>query len=47
MRVEFVATEKRSEAKAKMPWATIITKVYGGYKGFESIHDYESWNNQK
>ena len=47
MRKEFIVTTKRSEAIEKCPWASKIKKVVGGYQCFESITDYEIWNNQK
>lgn len=47
MKTATIETEKRAEAKKEMPWATKIVKVCGGYKGFESINDYEIWRNQK
>jgi len=47
MRKEFIETENRKEAKEECTWASKIVKVVGGYWCFESISDYEIWNNQK
>ena len=46
MRTETI-TGTRKHAKELMPWATVIVKVEGGYKGFESVEDYNVWKNQK
>lgn len=35
------------EAEDMMPWACIIVDVDGGWMGFESRDDYETWSNQK
>lgn len=29
------------------PWASVAVEVEGGYQVFESVSDYETWNNQK
>lgn len=29
------------------PWASVAVEVEGGYMAFESVTDYETWNNQK
>lgn len=29
------------------PWASIAVEVEGGYMAFESVTDYEIWENQK
>ena len=47
MRKEFVQTESRKFAKNACPWASVITKVDGGYMAFESAQDYRAWRNQK
>ena len=47
MKVEFVETGDRADAVEKMPWAARVVKVEGGYKGFESVDDYETWRNQE
>ena len=46
MRTEFVEVKTRKTAIKRMPWASKIVKVEGGYKGFESITDYQTWINQ-
>ena len=46
MRKQFIEGSK-AEAKKACPWASKIVKVLGGYQCFESITDYEVWNNQK
>jgi len=47
MRTEYHTNITRKQAVKLMPWATKIVKVEGGYKGFESISDYETWRKQK
>lgn len=47
MRTESHYDVTRAQAKRLMPWASKIVKVDGGYMGFESIDDYETWRNQK
>ena len=47
MRNEFIPFVTREEAEEKMPLASVIIHVFGGYKGFESLYDYEVWKNQK
>jgi len=47
MRIEIVETKSRYQAKKKCPWAVKVVKVFGGFKCFESITDYEVWKNQK
>lgn len=47
MKKETIQTESRKEAINQMPWAAKIVKVDGGYIGFESIVDYQIWQNQK
>lgn len=47
MRNEFVQTESRKFAKNACPWASVITKVDGGYMAFESTQDYRAWRSQK
>lgn len=47
MKQEFIECNTLKEAYSKCPWASKIVKVYGGYRAFESISDYEIWINQK
>lgn len=47
MRKEMCEVKDRRTAKKRMPWASRIAKVEGGYMGFESINDFKIWNNQK
>lgn len=47
MRTATIECKTRKTAIKKMPWAAKIVKVVGGYKGFESVTDYETWKNQK
>jgi hypothetical protein len=47
MRVVFLEVPTYYAARKAAPWATVIAKVTGGYKAFESIQDYETWRNQK
>lgn len=47
MRTETIYTNSRKEAVKAMPWAVKVIKVDGGYKGFESMSDYETWRNQR
>lgn len=47
MRKQFVTAWTRKGAMIDCPWATKIVKVVDGYMCFESITDYEIWNNQK
>lgn len=47
MKQGFVECKTRRTAVKRMPWAAKIVKVEGGYKGFESIVEYEIWRNQK
>ena len=47
MRTEMHAGVTRKQAVAAMPWACKIRKVCGGYMGWESITDYDTWRNQR
>lgn len=47
MRKEFCEVKTRKTAVKRMPWASKIVKVVGGYVGFESWTDYHIWQNQK
>lgn len=47
MKKQTVETTSRAAAVKAMPWAAKIVKVCGGYMGFESIADYETWKRQK
>ena len=29
------------------PWAAEVVEVEGGWQVFESVYDFETWNNQK
>ena len=46
MRTEIEEVKDRRTAKRRMPWAAVIVKVCGGYKGFESVTDWQIWINQ-
>jgi hypothetical protein len=47
MRQEFIEVKTRKEAVKLAPWATVIKKVDGGYKAYESVADYYIAKNQK
>lgn len=47
MRIEHVPVKTRKTAVNRMPWASKIVKVDGGYTGFESITDYQIWKRNK
>jgi hypothetical protein len=47
MRTETLYNVTRKRAVTAMPWAVKIVKVDGGYKGFESLSDYNTWRKQK
>ena len=47
MRQAFFECKYRYQAVKEMPWAAVIVKVCGGYRGFESVCDYDVWKNQK
>lgn len=47
MRQAFVQVKSKQQAERECPWASKVTKVCGGYICFESITDYQIWNNQK
>jgi hypothetical protein len=46
MRQVFVKCETEDDAAKVCPWAARIVKVEGGYMCFESVTDYETWQNQ-
>ena len=46
MRQQFIQCETREEAEEAAPWAAEIVEVEGGFMAFESITDYDTWNNQ-
>lgn len=46
MRQETIYNVTRKQAVAAMPWAAKIVKVEGGYMGFESVNDYNTWSKQ-
>lgn len=47
MKTQTIETTSRAAAVKSMPWAAKVVKVCGGYKGFESAADYETWKRQK
>lgn len=47
MRTQFVECKSRKEAENECPWSSKIAKVCGGYMCFESVNDYDIWDNQK
>ncbi len=47
MKTQFIENVSRKTAVGCMPWAAKVVKVCGGYKGFASISDYETWVKQK
>lgn len=47
MTTQFVISKNRRDAKRRMAWAAVIVKVDGGYMGFASRADYQTWMNQK
>ena len=47
MKTEFIQTAIRDEAENQAPWAAVIVEVEGGFMAFESVDDYETWENQK
>ena len=47
MRTKFIAGVTRKQAQIEMAWASKIVMVVGGYLGFESIADYNTWRKQK
>jgi hypothetical protein len=47
MQTKTIYDTTRAAAVKQMPWATKVVKVCGGYMGFESISDYETWKRQK
>jgi len=47
MRQAMVDVKTRRQARRAMPWAAVIIKVEGGYRGFESHDDARTWKNQK
>ena len=47
MKKQTVETTSRAAAVKAMPWAAKVVKVCGGYMGFESLSDYETWKRQK
>ncbi len=47
MRTQFLQVETFDEAQDAAPWAAKIVEVEGGYMAFESMTDYETWNNQQ
>ncbi len=46
MRKEFIEGTSLKRAKKRAPWATVITKCYGGYMAFESMNEYLTWRGQ-
>ena len=47
MKKEFIECKTRKQASEKCPWASKVTKAYGGYWAFENITDWEIWKAQK
>ena len=47
MRTLMIDCKYRYQAIKLMPWASKIVKVCGGYMGWESIDDYNTWKKQK
>lgn len=47
MRKETVEARTKKEAESMIPWACVIVRVEGGYRGWESQDEYEIWKNQK
>jgi len=47
MKTEFMPGVTLEQAIEAMPWASVIVAVEGGYMGFESLADYQTWENQK
>ena len=47
MKTQFIQVETMQEAKDAAPWAAEIVEVDGGFMTFESIADFETWNNQQ
>lgn len=47
MRKATVNAQTIDEAKNLCPWGAVFVKVEAGYMVFESIVDFEIWNNQK
>lgn len=47
MRKEFIACKYYYQARKSCPWASIIIKVDGGYRAFESRDDYKTYKKQK
>ena len=48
MRTETIISETMTRAQAveALPWAAKVVKVDGGWMGFESVADYETWAKQ-
>ena len=47
MRQEFIECKYRYQAAKECYWASVITKVSGGFRCFESWEDYKTWKRQK
>ena len=47
MRTQTVECETLEQAQEMCPWASRFAEVVDGFKCFESITDYEIWENQK
>lgn len=47
MRQAFIDCKSRKTAWKRCPWASVITKVEGGFHAFESWEDFRIWKNQK
>lgn len=47
MRTQFIQCDTIEEAREEAPWAAEIVEVEGGYRAFESVDDYHTWQNQQ
>jgi hypothetical protein len=47
MRTQFIQTENLSDAENDAHWAAEIVEVEGGFMVFESVDDFNTWNNQQ
>ena len=47
MRKQTIDCKSRQTAKKRVPWASRIAKVEGGFIAWESETDYQIWKKQK
>lgn len=47
MRKEFIACKYYYQARKACTWASIITKVEGGYRAFECLNEFKTWKKQR